>query len=153
MTLGGLVIVTRIDLPEQRCAVRRDDGVHPAIGHRRARRQCLSDRSIALGWHIQLEMEGWQTLAAIAESGVALVITELDEIGWLHWCTQLGRQKRRVFSGAVEGKNVVNIREYRVPKSPPGIHFIQSTEALRGQHQACAVFRQLGQERFVVRRR
>jgi len=79
--LGGLVILTRIDLLQQRCTIGCNNGVIPSIRHPRAGRQCLRERGVAIGRHIKLEMEGWQTLAAIAESRVALVIAELDEIG------------------------------------------------------------------------
>jgi hypothetical protein len=61
VAVSGLVIVRRTDLLEQRRAIACNDGALSAVGHRGASRQGLG----AVGWHIKLEMEGWQTLAPI----------------------------------------------------------------------------------------
>jgi hypothetical protein len=50
-----------------------------------------------------------QALAVMAQARVALIVTELDEIGRFDWRAQLRCQQPRVLGRAVERQKVIDI--------------------------------------------
>ena len=87
---------------QQRRAVGGDPRGVATANSRRGGGQQVAHDQVAGGWRVQSQPEGWQAFAAVAQASVALVVAQLDEIGWLEWCAQLRSQHLRIRGRAVE---------------------------------------------------